>query len=80
VSPTSPAWPTGGSPQSVILADRLIFEGNARIDPAGPRADAVPAYVDKYREFIDSYGRAPESFADDYPHVIRVSPTRVRIW
>ena len=26
----------------------VIFEGTARIDPAGPRADAVPAYVEKY--------------------------------
>jgi PPOX class probable F420-dependent enzyme len=58
----------------------VIFEGSATIDPAGPRADAVPAYVGKYREFIDSYGWTPRSFADDYPHVIRVSPTRARIW
>ena len=52
----------------------VIFEGTARIDPAGPRADAVPAYIEKYREFIDSYGWTPESFATDYPYVIRVSP------
>jgi PPOX class probable F420-dependent enzyme len=58
----------------------VIFEGSARVDPAGPRADNVPAYIDKYREFIDSYGWTPQSFADDYPHVIRVSPTRARIW
>jgi PPOX class probable F420-dependent enzyme len=58
----------------------VIFEGTARIDPAGPRAHAVPAYIQKYREFIDSYGWTPESFAADYPHVIRVSPTRARIW
>jgi len=58
----------------------VIFEGDARIDPDGPRADAVPAYIEKYREFIDSYGWTPASFADDYPHVIRVSPTRARIW
>ncbi len=58
----------------------VIFEGTARIDPDGPAAAAVPAYIDKYREFIDSYGWTPESFAQDYPHVIRVSPTRARIW
>lgn len=58
----------------------VIFEGTARVDPAGPRADAVPAYIEKYREFIDSYGWRPEGFASDYPHVIRVSPTRARIW
>lgn len=58
----------------------VIFEGTARIDPAGPRADAVPAYLEKYREFIDSNGWTPQSFADDYPHVIRMSPARARIW
>jgi PPOX class probable F420-dependent enzyme len=58
----------------------VIFEGTARIDPAGPTADAVPAYIEKYRQFIDAYGWTPESFATDYPYVIRVSPTRARIW
>jgi PPOX class probable F420-dependent enzyme len=58
----------------------VILEGRAAIDPAGPGADAVPEYIDKYRSFIDSYGWTPESFARDYPHVIRVTPTRARIW
>ena len=58
----------------------VIFEGTARLDPAGPGADAMPAYLDKYRGFIDSYGWTPESFAEDYPHRLLVSPTRARIW
>jgi PPOX class probable F420-dependent enzyme len=58
----------------------VIFEGTARVDPAGPPADSVPAYVSKYREFIAGNGWTPQSFAADYPHVIRVSPTRARIW
>lgn len=58
----------------------VIFEGRATIDPAGPRADAVPAYAEKYREFIAANGWTPESFATDYPHLIRVVPTRARIW
>jgi hypothetical protein len=58
----------------------VIFEGTATIDPVGPKADAVPAYIGKYREFIDSFGWTPESFAADYPHVIRVTPTRARVW
>ena len=58
----------------------VIFEGRATIDPAGPRADAVPAYVEKYQEFIDAYGWTPQGFAADYPHLIRVVPTRARIW
>ena len=58
----------------------VIFEGTARADPDGPRADAVPAFVAKYNEIISSYGWTPASFADDYPHLIRVSPTGTRIW
>lgn len=58
----------------------VIFEGRARIDPAGLPADAVPGYVEKYRERIESYGWTLESFARDYPHVIKVTPTRVRVW
>jgi PPOX class probable F420-dependent enzyme len=58
----------------------VVFEGDARIDPDGPRADAVPEYIDKYRGFIDGYGWTPQGFSGDYPHVIRVTPTRARIW
>jgi PPOX class probable F420-dependent enzyme len=58
----------------------VIFEAAARIDPAGPSADAMPAYLGKYRELIASLGWTPESFAAGYPHVIRVTPTRARIW
>ena len=48
--------------------------------PAGPSADTVTAFVEKYRSFIESYGWTPESFAGDYPDVIRVAATRARIW
>jgi PPOX class probable F420-dependent enzyme len=58
----------------------VIFEGTARIDPAAPRADAVPAYVAKYLPLIESYGWTPASFVDDYPDAIRVAPTRARVW
>ena len=58
----------------------VIFEGEARVVPGAPLADAVPEYVAKYGPLIDSYGWAREGFADDYPHAIRVTPTRVRIW
>jgi PPOX class probable F420-dependent enzyme len=58
----------------------VIFEGTARVDPDGPRADEDPTFVAKYRQIIDSYGWTPASFADDYPHLIRVCPTHTRIW
>ena len=40
----------------------------------------MPEYIDKYRGFIDGHGWTPQSFSGDYPHVIRVTPTRARIW
>jgi PPOX class probable F420-dependent enzyme len=58
----------------------VIFEGTARLDPAGPRAADVPAYVAKYAGLIERNGWTPASFSDLYPHVIRVAPTRARIW
>jgi PPOX class probable F420-dependent enzyme len=58
----------------------VIFEGRARIDPGGPAADAVPEYVAKYQARIDAFGWTAASFAADYPHVIRVTPTRARVW
>ncbi|HEY2288023.1 MAG TPA: TIGR03667 family PPOX class F420-dependent oxidoreductase [Streptosporangiaceae bacterium] len=58
----------------------VIFEGTARLDPAGPRAADVPAYVAKYAGLIEGNGWTPASFSDLYPHVIRVAPTRARIW
>jgi PPOX class probable F420-dependent enzyme len=60
--------------------DNVIFEGQARLDPSGPRAEDVPGYLAKYQSFIDTYGWTAASFSDDYPHVIRVTPTRARIW
>jgi len=58
----------------------VIFEGTATVDEAGPPAREVEDYVAKYRERIESYGWTLQSFASDYPHVIRVAPTRARIW
>jgi PPOX class probable F420-dependent enzyme len=58
----------------------VILEGTARIDPDGPGADDVPAYLEKYRGFIEAYGWTPQSFATDYPHLIRVTPRRIRAW
>ena len=60
--------------------DNVIFEGTATVDAAGPAADAVPAYIGKYRASIDSNGWTPQGFASDYPHRIRIRPTRARIW
>ncbi|HUZ50967.1 MAG TPA: TIGR03667 family PPOX class F420-dependent oxidoreductase [Streptosporangiaceae bacterium] len=58
----------------------VIFEGTARIDQEGPPAAAVADFVAKYGGLIESYGWTLEGVARDYPHVIRVTPTRARIW
>jgi PPOX class probable F420-dependent enzyme len=58
----------------------VIFEGTARIDQEGPPAAAVTGFVAKYGSLIESYGWTLEGMARDYPHVIRVTPTRARIW
>jgi PPOX class probable F420-dependent enzyme len=58
----------------------VILDGTARIDTDGRRADEHPEYLAKYGGFIESYGWTPSSFAADYPHLIRVTPTRVRAW
>jgi PPOX class probable F420-dependent enzyme len=58
----------------------VIFEGKARVDEAAAGLDNTAAYLAKYGETIKAYGWTPEGMADDYPHVIRVSPTRVRVW
>jgi PPOX class probable F420-dependent enzyme len=63
-----------------VGGDNVIVEGTAENLSGAPSADDVPAYIDKYRSRIELYGWTPESFAADYPHAIRVTPSRVRIW
>jgi PPOX class probable F420-dependent enzyme len=58
--------------------DIIVIAGDARIDPATPPADQIPAYVRKYAAAIERLGMTPESFARDYSAAIRVTPTRVR--
>jgi PPOX class probable F420-dependent enzyme len=58
----------------------VCFEGTARIDEAGPLPAQVSEYVAKYGARIESNGWSLDSFARDYPHVIRVTPTKARIW
>jgi PPOX class probable F420-dependent enzyme len=57
----------------------VIFEGTAQVDADAPLADAFPAYLDKYLSLITQTWSL-DAFAEDYPHLIRVTPTRARIW
>jgi PPOX class probable F420-dependent enzyme len=58
----------------------VVIEGTARIDKEGALADAVAGYMAKYGPRIESYGWTIEGMARDYPYVIKVTPTRARIW
>ncbi|HET9897884.1 MAG TPA: TIGR03667 family PPOX class F420-dependent oxidoreductase [Streptosporangiaceae bacterium] len=56
----------------------ITFEGKARIDEAGQPPAQVPDYAAKYQAQVDAFGWTFDQIAGDYPHVIKVSPTRVR--
>lgn len=58
--------------------DIIVFTGTAAIDPAAPPIDALPAYVEKYREPIKGIGMTPETFAKAYSVAIRVAIEAVR--
>jgi PPOX class probable F420-dependent enzyme len=58
--------------------DIVIVTGEARIDPAAPPADRVPAYVTKYKEGMRRIGMTPESFARAYSVALRITPRHLR--
>ncbi|HEY3907783.1 MAG TPA: TIGR03667 family PPOX class F420-dependent oxidoreductase [Streptosporangiaceae bacterium] len=58
----------------------VVIEGTARIDEAGPALSEVNDYLAKYGAMIEGNGWTPETMAQDYPHLIRVTPNKARIW
>jgi PPOX class probable F420-dependent enzyme len=58
----------------------VVFEGTATVDDQGPHPSVVDDYLAKYGAMIDAFGWTLDQLAEDYPHVIRVTPTRVRTW
>ena len=58
--------------------DIAIFEGVAEFEPDGADAAWLPAFLEKYRQRIDSYGWTPEGMLADYSVSLRVTPTRIR--
>jgi PPOX class probable F420-dependent enzyme len=60
--------------------DVVTVEGTAAVDPQGPRADRVDGYLAKYQAAIEQLGYEPGPFARTYSTVIRVRPTRARVW
>jgi PPOX class probable F420-dependent enzyme len=56
----------------------LTIEGRAAIDLNGPRADAVPAYVEKYQGYMNVNGWTPAWFAGHYPIRVAITLTRLK--
>jgi PPOX class probable F420-dependent enzyme len=58
--------------------DIMVFNARAEIDNAIPRPDAIPAYIEKYREGIKGINMTVESFSADYTQGFRVYPLSLR--
>jgi PPOX class probable F420-dependent enzyme len=57
----------------------VTMEGIVRIVTDGVGAADDPAYLAKYEPHIRAYGWTPAWFADQYPVVLRITPTRWRL-
>jgi PPOX class probable F420-dependent enzyme len=58
--------------------DIIVFTGVAEVSTADPPADQLPAYVEKYRDFIARRYDTPEKFAPIYSVALRMKPRRIR--
>lgn len=58
--------------------DIIVFTGEAEISSADPPADRLPAYTEKYRDFIARRYDTPGKFASIYSVALRVMPRRIR--
>jgi PPOX class probable F420-dependent enzyme len=58
--------------------DIIVITGDAHLRPDEPPADQMPAYVEKYKDYIESSFGTPANFAAQYSVPIRVTPTKVR--
>ncbi len=59
-------------------ADVLAVEGTARVVD-GPPSTEHAEYQEKYRDGIRDIGHTPESFAERYSVVLRITPKRWRV-
>jgi PPOX class probable F420-dependent enzyme len=58
--------------------DIIVITGEAQLSPADPSADQLPAYVEKYRDFIATRYETPENFASIYSVALRIRPIAIR--
>jgi PPOX class probable F420-dependent enzyme len=57
--------------------DIVVLTGTARLDESAPPADAIPEYVEKYRDRMARIGMTPESFAAAYSVALRFTPEKL---
>lgn len=58
----------------------LVLTGTASLDAETRPANAIAAYIKKYKKAISGLDSDPEKFADGYSQAIRVKLTGVRGW
>jgi PPOX class probable F420-dependent enzyme len=56
----------------------IVIIGQAQLSPDAPPANQLPAYVEKYHDFIARSFGTPENFAERYSVALRVHPTAIR--
>jgi PPOX class probable F420-dependent enzyme len=62
-----------------VGGDVAVVTGEARVDRSAPRADEVPAYLEKYGARIGGgLDLSPGAFASRYHTAIRITLTRLR--
>ncbi len=61
-----------------VFGECIVITGEARVSPDDPSADKLPAYVEKYRDFIAKRYETPERFASIYSVALRVHPGALR--
>jgi len=58
--------------------DIIVISGRAQKSSADPPADQLPAYAEKYRDFIARRYTTPENFASIYSVALRIRPSAIR--
>ena len=58
--------------------DIIVITGEAQVSSDDPPADRLPAYVQKYSDFIATRYETPENFASIYSVALRIHPISIR--
>jgi PPOX class probable F420-dependent enzyme len=58
--------------------DVVVITGTAVVDEAGPDEEERIAYDEKYEKPLKGLGMSPETFHQEYPVLLRITPSKVR--